>query len=93
MTTNCSAGVRKYLPISFLDTPEEDVTGETPPADQTDQPSKAAKRKRPAEKRAPKKKKSEQVSEHHHPSDVLNEQQSAFSPFIDLLETCVVALI
>lgn len=38
------------------------MTEEAPPADQTDQPSKAAKRKRPAEKGATKKQKSEQVS-------------------------------
>lgn len=61
------------------------MTEETPPADQTDQPGKAAKRKRPADKRAPKKQKSEQVSEHRRPSDVLNEQQSAFFPFMDLI--------
>lgn len=84
ITTNCSAGLRKYLPIYFSDTPEEDVTEETP-ADQTDQPSKAAKRKRPAQKRATKKKKSEQVSGQYRPSDVLNEQPSAFSPFMDLI--------
>lgn len=64
IANNCSAGVRKYLPIYFPDTPEEDLTEETPTAEETDKPTKAAKRKRPAEKRAAKKKKSDQVSEH-----------------------------
>lgn len=65
----------KHLPIYFSDTPEEGVTEETP-AEETDKPSKAAKRKRPAEKRATKKKKSEQVSQYYPLSDVLDKQHS-----------------
>lgn len=81
IASNYSAGVRKYLPIYFSDTPEEDVTEEVLPAEETDKPSKAAKRKRPSEKRATRKKKSEQVSEHYPLSDVLNKRQSAMLPF------------
>lgn len=66
------------LPI-YIDT-LEDVTEETPPAEETDKPSKAAKRKRPAEKRATKKKKSEQVSEHY-PLSAINGSQH-FSLFV-----------
>uniref|UniRef100_H3CB24 Cms1 ribosomal small subunit homolog n=1 Tax=Tetraodon nigroviridis TaxID=99883 RepID=H3CB24_TETNG len=44
----------------FSDTPEEDVTDETRPAEETNKPRTAAKRKRPAEKTATKKKKSGQ---------------------------------
>lgn len=62
------------------------MTEETPPAAETDKPSKAAKRKRPAEKRATKKKKSEQVSQHYPLSDVLDEQQSAVLPFSFIMD-------
>lgn len=84
MTTNGSAGVRKYLLICSSDTPEEDVTEE----DQTDQPSKAAKRKRPTEKGATKKKKSEQVSEQYRPSDVLHNQVSIFPLYGSNIDVC-----
>ena len=63
IASNCAAGVWKYLPIYFSDSPDSDVTEETLPTEERDKPSKAAKRKRPAEKRATKEKKSEQVSE------------------------------
>lgn len=76
IANSCSAGLGRHLPIYFSDTPEEGVTEETTPAEETDKPSKAAKRKRPAEKRATKKKKSEQVSEHYPLFDVLDKQHS-----------------
>lgn len=56
--------------------------------DQTDRASKAAKRKRPAEKRATKKRKGEQVSEHYRPSDVLNEQVSVFPLYGSNIDAC-----
>lgn len=87
IANNCSAGVRKYLPIYFSDTPEEGVTEETPPAEETSKLTKAAKRKRPAEKRATKSKKSEQVSEHE-PLSVLNKRQAALLPFCFMMDRC-----
>lgn len=69
--------------IYFSDNPEEDVS-----AEETDKPSKAAKRKRPAEKRATKKKKSEQVFEHYPLFDVLNKWQPALFPFGFIMDMC-----
>lgn len=64
------------------------MTEETPPAVKADKPSKAAKRKKPTEKRATKKTKSEQVSGNEHLSDALNTEQSEHLPLFVFNAKC-----